>query len=270
MPGIALERRGAGDPIVLMHGIGSRWQVFEPILDRLAETHEVIAIDLPGFGASPWLAGVEPGPRGYATWLAGWLAEQGIDRPHLVGNSMGGGIAIELGRRGVAASVVAFSPVGFWKAPGLRWTQSLITTMRGATQLAGPVLERVVATPAGRAALLSPFFGQPSRVPADVARADMASLAASPAYRAARRDFAGYRLAATDDPGALRDIPVTIAWGTRDVVLTHRTQSARARDVLPFARHLDVPRAGHLPFHDEPEACARIVLETVAASQETR
>lgn len=265
---ISAFRAGSGSPVVLVHGIGSRWQVFAPILDRLAEHHEVIAIDLPGFGASPLVDGVAPGPHGYAAWLAGWLAAEGIERPHLVGSSMGGGIALELGRAGHAASVTAFSPIGFWGAPGLRWTQSMITTMRVAGRYASPVLGRAVEHPVGRAALLSGFFGRPTHVAPEVARADVAALAAAPAFAAARADFARYRPAA-DAPGRLPDIPVTVAWGTRDVVLTHRTQSARARTVLPFARHVDLPGCGHLPFSDDPDACARLILED-ATTQEPR
>lgn len=266
MAEISIDRRGSGAPIVLVHGIGSRWQVFEPILNELAQTNEVIAVDLPGFGASALVDGVRPGPRGYADWLAGWCAENGIERPHLVGNSMGGGIAIELGRRGVAASVTAFSPVGFWGTPGLRWTQGLITALRSSSQVAGPVLGKAVETSVGRVALLAPFFGQPGKIVPEVARADMSALARATAYEAARHDFVNYRLSADEDFGLLADIPVTIAWGTRDVVLLHRTQSARAREVLPFARHVDIPLAGHLPFNDDPQTCARLVLETVSPS----
>jgi pimeloyl-ACP methyl ester carboxylesterase len=266
---ISAFRAGAGTPVVLVHGIGSRWQVFAPILDRLAEHHEVIAVDLPGFGESPLVDGVAPGPRGYAAWLAGWLAAEGIERPHLVGNSMGGGVALELGRQGVAASVTAFSPVGFWREPGLRWTQGMISAMRVAGRYASPVLGRAVEHPIGRGALLSGFFGHPTRVAPEVARADVAALAAAPAFAAARADFATYRLAAEDAPGHLADIPVTVAWGTRDVVLLHRTQSARARAVLPFARHVDLPGCGHLPFSDDPDACARLILED-ASTQEPR
>ena len=264
------ERRGSGDPIVLVHGIGSRWQCFDPILDRLAEAHEVIAPDLPGFGASPLAAGVEPGPRGYATWLAEWLADNGVDRPHLVGSSMGGGVALELGRRGAASSVTAFSPVGFWGTPGLCWTQGLVTGLRVAARTSAPVLGRLVDHRVGRAALLSSMFGHPTRVPPETARADLAGLAGAPAFAAARHDFANYVLGPDDDPGALVDIPVTIAWGTRDVVLIHRTQSARAREVLPFARHVDLPGSGHLPFNDDPAACASLVLEDAAATKEKR
>ena len=265
-----IHRRGSGDPIVLVHGIGSRWQCFEPILDRLAERHEVIGIDLPGFGASPLVDGVRPGPRGYADWLGTWLADNGVERPHLVGSSMGGGVGLELGRRGIASSVTAFSPVGFWRTPGLRWTQSVVTTLRSAARVGGPVLNRAMDHPAGRAALLSNMFGHPTRVPPEVARADLAGLAGATGFAAARNDFGSYFLSPEDDPGALVDIPVTIAWGTRDVVLIHRSQSARAREVLPFARHVDLAGCGHLPFNDDPAACARLVLEDAAARKEKR
>ncbi|WP_183093980.1 alpha/beta fold hydrolase [Nocardioides stalactiti] len=260
------ERRGSGEPVVLVHGIGSRWQCFEPILDRLAAQHEVIAVDLPGFGGTPLVAGVRPGPRGYADWLEGWLREQGIERSHLVGSSMGGGVGLELGRRGFAASVTAFAPVGFWHTAGLRWTQGLLTTMRVAARTMGPALDRVVENPTGRALLLSSMFGQPRKLTAAMAQGDLHGLAAATAFEAARADFGRYWFDADSDLGALPDIPVTVAWGTRDVVLTHRTQSARARAALPSAQHVDLGRCGHLPFNDEPDTCARLVLATAAAA----
>ena len=267
---INVHRRGSGDPIVLVHGIGSRWQSFEPVLDALAEHHEVIGIDLPGFGASPLIDRVQPGPLGYAGWLAGWLTAHDVVRPHLVGSSMGGAVALELGRLRVAASVTAFSPVGFWGTAGLRWTQGLLTGLRFAARTSAPVLNRAVEHPVGRAALLSNMFGHPTRVPPEVARGDLAGLAGSAGFAAACKDFGSYFLRPGDDPGALVDIPVTIGWGTRDVVLVHRSQSARARQVLPFARHVDLAGCGHLPFYDDPPACARLVLEDAAATKENR
>lgn len=261
MTQISHLRRGSGAPIVLVHGLGSRWQVFAPIIDLLADQHEVIAIDLPGFGDSPALDDVRPGPRGYAAWLTRWLADNEIRRPHVVGSSMGGGIAIELGRTGVASGVTAFSPVGFYGPVGRRWTQVLLTSMRGAARTAGPTLDRLVEYPAGRRVLLSSMFGHPVGVDPDAARSDLAGLAGATSFAAARDDFGNYLLDPGDDRGSLGEIPVTVAWGTRDVVLVHRTQSARARVVLPFARHLDLPGCGHLPFSDDPDTCARIVLE---------
>ena len=43
-------RAGAGEPLVLLHGIGSHWQMWEPVLPMLTARHDVIAVDLPGFG----------------------------------------------------------------------------------------------------------------------------------------------------------------------------------------------------------------------------
>lgn len=259
---VSYERRGSGPPVLMIHGLGSRWQLFEPIIDRVAERHEVIAIDLPGFGASPAQPTVSPGPRGYASWLAGWLAEQGIDGPHVVGSSMGGGIALELGRAGAASAVTAFSPVGFYGRAGLWWVQHWLTALHRLGVAAGPVLTRGLETTAVRAALLGTLFGHPTRVPPDVARVHVAGLVGSTAFEAARDDFANYRLTSGRDLGSLARVPVTVAWGTRDVILTHRTQSARARAALPFARHVSLPHCGHLPFSDDPQLCAQLVLDS--------
>ena len=95
-----LMRCGAGEPLVLVHGIGHRWQAWTPVLDRLAAHHDVIAIDLPGFGESP----VPPGgmPRGMAAtvaMMAEYFAAEGLDRPHVAGLSFGGALALEFCRR---------------------------------------------------------------------------------------------------------------------------------------------------------------------------
>ncbi|MFC4373539.1 alpha/beta fold hydrolase [Nocardia halotolerans] len=266
MTRISHSRRGTGPPIVLVHGLGSRHQLFAPVQDRLAAEHEVIALDLPGFGDSPMDPDVTPGPRGYADWLTRWLADNDITRPHVVGSSMGGGIALELGRAGVAGAVTAFSPVGFYGTTGRRWVQGLLTGLRAATRGAGPVLDRAVEHRAGRAVLLSAMFGRPGRVTPQAARLDMAGLAGAPAFAAARDDFDNYVLAPGHDPGALTRIPVTIAWGTRDIALVHRTQSARAREVFPFAHHVDLPGCGHLPFSDDPDLCTRTILDHEATT----
>lgn len=258
---ISYQRRGSGSPVVLVHGLGSRWQVWEPVLDRVAAHHDVIAVDLPGFGDSAPVPDVAPGAPGYAAWLTDWLTDLGIERPHVVGNSMGGGIALEMGRSGAASRVTAFAPIGFWATPGRVWTQSYLTTMRATVRTLPGVTDRLLELGPTRTALMAGFFGRPSRVSAVAARADVAGLASSPAFPAARDSFTSYRFEAGDRLGRLPEIPVTVAWGTRDVVLTHRTQSARAARALPFARHVDLDRCGHLPFNDDPERCAAIILE---------
>jgi pimeloyl-ACP methyl ester carboxylesterase len=257
-------RRGQGSPIVLVHGICSRWQAFEPIIDVLAQHHEVIAIDLPGFGLSPLQDDVVPGPRGYADWLERWLTEQGIKRPHVVGNSMGGGIALELGRRGVAASVTAFSPIGFWGRPGLAWSQVLYKTLRALTGPGARLFRALVRFAPTRAAVTGIFFAHPVRMSATHARLHLDGLIGATGTAQALEGFKGYVLTDGDDPGALPHVPVTIAWADRDLVLTYWTQARRARRILPFVGHVVLPSAGHVPFEDNPSACVDAILSTVA------
>ncbi|WP_109507134.1 alpha/beta fold hydrolase [Nocardioides speluncae] len=258
------ERRGTGQPVVLVHGIGSRWQVFDPILDLVARRHDVLAVDLPGFGVRPSDPSVTPGPVGYAEWVAKFCAEQGIDRPHVVGNSMGGGIALEMGRRGTAGRVTAFSPVGFWGRPGARWAQAMVTTLRTTAKYGGPLTGPALAFGPTRAALAATCYGRPSQLSKEALQLDVDGLARATSFEDARRSFAGYDLTSGADLGHLTDIPVTVAWGTRDVLLTYRTQSRRARAALPTARHLDLPGCGHIPFNDDPALCARVIIEEQA------
>lgn len=258
---INFERRGSGAPLVLVHGIGSRWQIWEPVLDALAERFDVIAVDLPGFGISP-----HPGGRIDVYRLADEVeklcTDLGVERPHIAGNSMGGGIALELGRRGLARSVTAFSPIGYWGRPGLVWTRLVLRAARAALRASRPVLPKLLAKRAARTGLLSLVFGKPGLLEVDTALLHIDGLLGAPAFDETLRAFADYRV---PDAGALRNVPVTIAWGTRDVLLTYRTQSAQARKALPTATHVPLRGSGHTPFSDDPAACADVILSQLKA-----
>lgn len=251
------DRRGTGPPLLLIHGIGSRWQLFEPVLAELANQRDVIAVDLPGFGASPPDPSVEDSVPGYARRVAEFIHELGLERPEVAGSSMGAGIALELARMGVASRVVAFAPVGFWTPVGARWCSGSLSAMRVATRTMSPVLNRLVQYRSGRIALLFLFFGHPTRVRPEAAVGHIAGLAAADAFPAAARSFHRYDARDGVDPA----VPVTVAWGDKDRVLIHRTQSARARAALPSARHETLRGCGHLPFNDDPQRCAALMLE---------
>jgi pimeloyl-ACP methyl ester carboxylesterase len=247
-------RRGAGSPVLLLHGLGSHWQVWTPILDRLAEWHDVIALDLPGFGDTP--ADERPGSVPHlADRVAAFLDRLGVRRPTVGGSSLGGGVALELGRRGLARSVVAFSPVGFFTPAEARWCRTVVTAARAGGTALGPALPRLLRTRLGRAALCGLFYGRPTRLPAADAVAGARALIAARGFAAARGALGEWRLT---EP--LPGLPVTIAWGDRDRVLPFR-QAGRARQVLPHARHVRLGGCGHLPFADDPRTCARLLLE---------
>lgn len=116
------HRSGHGDPLLLIHGIGSRWQMWEPVIGTLAAQHEVIAIDLPGFGDSPMPApGTAPGLDSLTSLVQAFAEQIGVGRPHVAGNSLGGLIALELAKRGQARSATALSPPDSPAGPRCRW-----------------------------------------------------------------------------------------------------------------------------------------------------
>ncbi|GAA0468168.1 hydrolase [Paractinoplanes deccanensis] len=250
------HRQGSGSPLVLIHGIGSRWQVWRPVLDTVAARHDVIALDLPGFGASEPDGG--PGSVEHlADRVTGFLDAHGVTRPAVGGSSLGGAVALELGRRGVARSVTAFSPVGFFGAAGARWCRGVVTAARAGGAALGPALPWLMRTTPGRAALCGIFYGKPAALDPKDCVADARALIAARGFAAARRHLGKWRC----ERGMLDGIPVTIAWGARDVVLPYR-QAVKARELLPRARHVRLPGCGHLPFADDPRTCARLLLET--------
>lgn len=247
MTELAYDRRGTGPTVVLIHGLGSHRQVWAPILDETARDRDVIALDLPGFGESPLAEG--PGDvSSLADHVESFLDRLGIGTAHVAGSSMGGGIALELGRRGRAASVTAFAPIGFWSDAGRRWCQSVVTTARVAAARLDSRLPQIMASPAGRAAFCSLFYARPGRLAPDDCVAAARALARAPGFGPARDAFAQFP--------AARPVPgdVTIAWGTRDLVLPY-AQARRARTLLPAARHVTLTGCGHLPFADDPAAC---------------
>jgi pimeloyl-ACP methyl ester carboxylesterase len=94
---ISTVEAGTGDPVLLIHGLGATKASFLPTLGALARTHRAIALDLPGFGdsAKPLLAPYDA--PFFARAVLALIDELGADRVDLVGNSMGGRVAIEVG-----------------------------------------------------------------------------------------------------------------------------------------------------------------------------
>src|SRR4051812_35687154 len=162
---VSYARVGRGEPLLLLHGIGHHRQAWDPVVDILATEREVIAVDLPGFGASPGL------PDGLAydlhttnSVLGALFEALDLDRPHVAGNSLGGLLALELGREKLARSVTVLSPAGFWTEAERRYAFALLLTMRGIAQrLPLPLVERLSRTAAGRTALTSTIYGRPAR-----------------------------------------------------------------------------------------------------------
>jgi len=268
------HRQGEGPPLLLLHGVGHHWQAWRPVIGLLAGdgaggaagSFDVIACDSPGFGRSaPLPSAMEPTITSYADAFEWFIAELGLTRPHVAGNSMGGAIGLELARRRAVGSVTAISPAGFWTAPERRYTTLSLSAVGQMPKAARPALERAARTRAGRIALFSQTFGYPARLPAEEAVATLRDAWGSPALAATLACFDAYSF---QRPEELRNVPVTIAWGERDRLLPYRLQAPRARAMMPWATHLTLG-AGHVPFYDDPPAVAAAIRATALRAEAT-
>jgi len=263
---VNFERRGSGTPLVLVHGIGHRWQAWRPVLELLAERHDVIAIDLPGFGLSPAL----PPGRSYdlassMTMLAEVFEGFHVFRPHIAGNSLGGLLSVEAAAQGLVASATALSPAGFWNNSDRVRALSTLRMMR--TSARGPrfATDAIANNARLRAATLALLYAHPGRVDRITAMGDTAALrdavGFTPTIRTGRRGFSWHNTEPT--------VPVTIAWGEKDRILPPR-QAIRAARLLPSANHVRLPDCGHVPMIDDPELVARTILDTCARADTAR
>jgi len=250
------HRQGTGEPLLLVHGVGSRWQVWLPVLERLAAERDVIAVDLPGFAASPPSPpGTPPGIPSLTDALERFLDDLRIDTTHVGGNSLGGWLALELAKRGRARSVTAISPAGFYNdREAVHMRTSLRLSVRVARLLA-PNAELILTSAVGRTALMGQLTGRPWKVPVQDAVEDLRALAAAPGFDATLDSFS--RACFRD--GEAIDVPVTIAWGQRDFLLIPR-QGRLAVRAIPGARLVTLRGCGHVPTYDDPRLVAEVLL----------
>ncbi|MFF0200148.1 alpha/beta fold hydrolase [Streptomyces sp. NPDC005017] len=254
---VSYARVGSGEPLLLLHGIGHHRQAWDPVIDILAAERDVIAVDLPGFGVSPSLPdGLSYDLPTTNTALGALCEALDLDRPHVAGNSLGGLLALELGREKRVRSVTALSPAGFWSQAERRYAFAVLLAMRhSARRLPLPLVERLSRSAAGRAVLTSAIYARPGRRSPEAVVAETLALVNSDGFTDTLR--AGTDVRFSDD---VSGIPVTVAWGTRDRLLLPR-QGVRAKATIPKARLVRLPGCGHVPMNDDPALVARVILD---------
>ena len=251
---LAHNRAGSGPPLLLLHGLGSCKEMWRPVMPLLAPERDVIAVDLPGFGASP------PGPEtvdGLAEAVAAFAAELGLERPHVAGNSMGGGTALALAARNLVRTACAISPVGFANEREGMYARSLLALTRILAAGVSPVAPALAPSRAFRTALSAHVAARPWRIPPGDAVL----------WTRMYADCAGFWPLLRSAPDWHVEPPVcptTVAWGDRDRLLIYSRQAPRARRMLPAVRHVTLAGCGHVPTWDDPEAVARVILEASA------
>ncbi len=251
--GLSYARRGSGEPLVLIHGLGGSSRIWDPVLDRLAAEREVLTVDMPGFGRSPRLpTGIAATPANLGAAVGELCAELGLERPHLGGNSLGGWAALEIAKAGGAASVCAISPAGLWRRPlGPRRTN-----LHGWGRLVRPLLPLAMRSAGARTAVLQTTLTHPERLTGAEATALIGDWLDSSGYDDANVEM---RAQVFEHP-ELVTVPATIAWGSEDRLVA----PPRPERMPPDARYVVLEGCGHTPTWDNPEAVAAVLLESSA------
>jgi pimeloyl-ACP methyl ester carboxylesterase len=249
------HRAGSGEQLLLVHGLGSSWRAFRPLLPRLEESFDVLGIDLPGFGGSPPLPGREVAVPALTDAVEAAMDDAGFERPLIAGNSMGGWIACELARRGRASGVVAISPAGMHTRQEARYSAATMRSGRRTGRLLAPLVPLVLSTPIGRTLSLYPYFGRAWAVSTEDAIETSRLGTEAPAFLPAVDWLFSHR------PSGLEEIrcPVLILWGTRDMLLFPR-QGPRWQRAIPGAELRPLDGLGHTPFFDDPGVLTQAIL----------
>lgn len=252
------SRSGHGEPLVLIHGLGSAQTIWK-LLTPLLEPHfDVIAVDLPGHGTSAFPPGTPMSPRDLAQHVADTLDSLGINRAHLVGNSLGGWTALEFAAAFPerTATVVALAPAGMRETPLVRKDWRLTFNRRLARTLR-PLLGLMVRYERLRAigfAHNSPIWKTWSmQTCQDAARA----MAQAEGYDAALVGTFGK--VASCSAFIPETIPLHIVFGDTDNTLPAQTSQSRA--YLPAHAHWTTwEKCGHAIQLDYPQRVAELVM----------
>jgi pimeloyl-ACP methyl ester carboxylesterase len=258
---LTLTRTGSGEPLLLLHGMGSSQRDFAAVIGSLAERFDVLDVDLPGVGRSPALD-ERPTVAAITDAVERTLDDQGVGRVHVLGNSLGARVALELAVRGRARSVVAIAPSGLGLPPERVYQGAVLGTARVLMQTIRPFIDVFARFPAGRALLLTNMRSTPWLSGEDEARALRHGFADSPDFWQQL-----WWAVLADMPLNLEkiDCPVVLAQGTVDMMSS--IQTPRYLAFIPRSRFQPLVGAGHAPQSDAPRTILQLVAEATAAAR---
>ena len=257
-------------PLVLLHPILLSERIWHDVVPFLSSHHQVYNHTLLGHrGGRP----IQRHPTTIVDVIDAaehYLDDHRLERPHLVGNSAGGFVAIELARRGRATTVCALSPAGFWSTEDGSWDRAANRARRVAAMCR---LIRSVAPLTLRSATVRRLALRSINI---ARRADQ--VAAARAVEAVEDTVACTvtvdEVFSTDD-GQIAPLnplpcPITLAWSEKDSLLPVATYGKIARERLPQATFNVLPDVGHVPMFDDPELVVRTILEVTGAEMPQR
>jgi pimeloyl-ACP methyl ester carboxylesterase len=250
--------RLSAPPLVCLHGFMDTRCTWELVLPALQRHHDVLVPTLPGHAGGPALPD-EVDDAALADAVERAMDAAGFEMAHLVGNSLGGFVALQLAARGRARSVVAFAPAGGWARGDDSWREllRLQSSIHEAAKAAAPHAQALLSTPEGRRRATQYIAERFEHIPVDLLAHQLLGVAACDAAR-----LIEHAEQTSWEVDAERiSCPVRIVWGTEDRLLPWPSAAARFRDEwLPHADWIELDGVGHCPQLDVPLEASQLIL----------
>lgn len=257
------EISGSGEPLVIVHGLGSAGTAFKPIRPLLERHFTVITVDLPGHGESAFVQGRPMDPHSLALNIFEEMSHLGHERFHLAGNSLGGWVALEMAaaQPEQITSLTGLAPAGLWLNPyNARYPGTALSRFlaRNTVKFAPTALHFEKARALGFWDV-SPRWKELSY---EICLDATIAMAKADGYYPAWDGMLMKRF----DSKIPESIPVTIIFGDTDRTLPATT--CQERSVAPqHAKWIIFPETGHAPMWDSPHDVASAIIETAALSR---
>lgn len=257
---LAVDRHGSGEPLLLVHGVGTTRAVWRHAIPHLARERLAITVDLPGFGDSP-----PAGPGFPLDGVADAVADDAIDPADapvdLLGASLGGAVAVTLARRrpDLVRRLILLAPAGFSPRPGVVATPLGLAAagfMRTRRLIGAPLAGNALA----RRALLWGAVHDGGRLTPEDAREMIGASAGAKRVRQAVEE-----VVALDLRPALAElsVPLGLVWGESDRVVP-RSALDEILELRPRTPVETIPEAGHVPQIERPAGFAAAIERLLA------
>ena len=257
-PKIAYQSPGSSEPVVLIHGLGSAATAWKPIVAQLESRLKVITLDLPGHGNADWIDHHSLEPEVLAKLVLKLLDENGITNFNLVGNSLGGWIALEMAAFSPdrVKSVIGLAPAGLWQHPAR--TRSRYAFSKVMADTFKSVAPQMLKIGLARKIAFEPFSPRWADLELDICLDAVTALGNCHGYYRTWDAMLHHRF----DKSISQKIPTTIIFGDSDWTLP--VENSQDRSLAPeHCKWLVLPVCGHAPMWDCPK---EVVNEIFAAS----
>jgi pimeloyl-ACP methyl ester carboxylesterase len=249
---------GEGPPLLFVHGLSGCWQNWLENIPYFARTHRVIAVDLPGFGASP-MPPWEISIPAFGRFVRDFCERLGVDRCSLVGNSMGGFIASEV----AITDPERVDDLTLVSAAGITWARARrepAVMMARVGRAAAPALLKLQTSsmrrPRLRRAAFQGVFFDPSGLRRETLWENFVPAMNSAGYFDAMSNLFGY-----DVRERLEEIevPTLVVWGRNDRVVPVPAAFSYKKRIGDNAELVIFDQCGHVPQIERPVRFNRVL-----------